>query len=262
LSLTTNANAPEKVMTTETYILRHEQCPRCHEQGRDNGKDNLGVYSDGHSWCYSCGFIIPGSAIKRFLAEGGTTTLETYPQSRLALPGDATRTIPTEPANWFYSYGFTANTATKHHVMWSESRQMLLFPYFIEGELLGWQGRTFGDAKAGRKWFTQGKVDDFIYTIGPRSSTLVLAESIISAIKISRVAEASPIFGSTISNQRLLRINKLYGKIVIWLDPDKRTTALKAARTAQLFGLDTHVVLSDMKPKDYTIPEIEKWIEN
>jgi len=246
-------------MTSETYIIRHEQCPKCHELGRDNGRDNLGVYSDGHHWCYSCGYHRSGNALKRFIAMGQQHNTN---ESKITLPYDVCRDLPTDARNWFYQYGFTEHTATKHRIMWSESKQMLVFPYVIEGELLGWQGRTFGADKAKRKWFTQGKVDDFIYTLGTRGRELTLVESIISAIKVSRVAEVSPIFGSTISNQRLLRISKLYDKITIWLDPDKRTTAIKAAHTAQLFGLETHVILADKKPKDYSIEEIDRYIND
>lgn len=35
-------------------LIRHEQCPKCKEAGRDNSEDNLGVYDDGSSYCYSC----------------------------------------------------------------------------------------------------------------------------------------------------------------------------------------------------------------
>lgn len=34
-------------------LLHRIQCPRCNEEGRDRGKDNLGVYSDGHLYCFA-----------------------------------------------------------------------------------------------------------------------------------------------------------------------------------------------------------------
>jgi len=237
-----------------SHVLRHEQCPQCKAIGKDNERNNLAVYSDGHQWCFSCNYYVHGNTITRYTAK----PIES--KATLALPSDATPDIPKEAREWFCSYGFDDNTIKKHNLLWSERKEMLLFPYFLEGDLLGWQGRTFGADKTKRKWFTQGEVDTFIYTVGKRSNTLVLAESIVSAIKISRVQEASPIFGSHISNQRLLRISKLYDKIVIWLDPDKRKEAIKAAKTAQLFGLETHVVIADKKPKDYSIEEISIYV--
>src|SRR5258708_2257396 len=38
-----------------TSKLHHrEQCPECARLGRDTHEDNLGVYDDGHSYCFSC----------------------------------------------------------------------------------------------------------------------------------------------------------------------------------------------------------------
>ena len=39
-------------------LIRHEQCPQCAEKGRDNGKDNLGIYDDNHGHCFSCNYHI------------------------------------------------------------------------------------------------------------------------------------------------------------------------------------------------------------
>lgn len=36
-------------------VIRHEQCPRCAEEGRDNAGDNLGIYPNG-SYCFACGY--------------------------------------------------------------------------------------------------------------------------------------------------------------------------------------------------------------
>src|SRR6266545_875851 len=34
----------------EATFVRHAPCPSC------GSKDNLGIYSDGHGWCFGCGF--------------------------------------------------------------------------------------------------------------------------------------------------------------------------------------------------------------
>lgn len=41
---------------TQSKLVRHEQCPRCREDGRDTKADNLGVYDDGHEYCYACSY--------------------------------------------------------------------------------------------------------------------------------------------------------------------------------------------------------------
>ena len=241
-------------MSLDSHILRHEQCPECKKNGKDNGKDNLGVYSDGHKYCYSCGFYEPGSAIIRFKSKE-----EPPPQDKtIILPFDVTTSIRQDALDWFFSYGFDENTVTRHTIMWSPFREMLIFPYIIEGNLEGWQGRLFGEDKAKRKWFTQGDVDNIIYLLGRPSRTVVLVESIVSAIKVSRVAQTCPILGSHISNRRLLRLSRFHDTIVLWLDPDKRKEAMEIAKRAQLFGITTKVILSDKKPKDYSLDEIAR----
>jgi len=240
---------------TDSYIIRHEQCPECRKQGRDNGKDNLGVYSDGHMYCYSCGYYVPGSAITKYKSAKRVPEVK-----QLVLPYDVTPVIRPDALEWFYSYGLDQNAVTKHTLLWSPSREMLIFPYFIDGVLVGWQGRLFGEDKAKRKWFTQGDVDNIIYILGRQNKEIVLVESIVSAIKVSRVAQVCPIMGSHISNNRLLRLNRFHDTIILWLDPDKRKECIKIADRAQLLGMTTKIIYSDMKPKDYTIDEIERYI--
>jgi twinkle protein len=38
----------------KSKLLSHEQCPACAEQGRDTSADNLGVFDDGHKYCFAC----------------------------------------------------------------------------------------------------------------------------------------------------------------------------------------------------------------
>jgi len=38
--------------------IKKEGCPRCMESGRDNSKDNLAIYADNSSYCFSCGYTV------------------------------------------------------------------------------------------------------------------------------------------------------------------------------------------------------------
>src|SRR5258708_1285241 len=40
-------------------LIRRERCPKCAEEGRDTSEDNLGVYDDGHVYCFSCQYYSP-----------------------------------------------------------------------------------------------------------------------------------------------------------------------------------------------------------
>jgi twinkle protein len=39
-------------------LIERTACPRCREEGHDNHGDNLARYSDGHSYCYRCGYTL------------------------------------------------------------------------------------------------------------------------------------------------------------------------------------------------------------
>ncbi len=38
-------------------VVGREQCPKCAEEGRDNSGDNLAVYEDDSTYCFSCGYF-------------------------------------------------------------------------------------------------------------------------------------------------------------------------------------------------------------
>lgn len=38
-------------------VIRKEQCPECAKHGKDTHQNNLAVYDDGHSFCFSCNYL-------------------------------------------------------------------------------------------------------------------------------------------------------------------------------------------------------------
>jgi twinkle protein len=40
----------------ESRLTHKEQCPQCADKGEDTHKDNLGVFDDGHTHCFSCSY--------------------------------------------------------------------------------------------------------------------------------------------------------------------------------------------------------------
>ena len=245
----------------ETYIIKHIQCPQCRKQGRDNGHDNLGVYSDEHQYCFSCGYFVPSDKCKIYSARYSDVQRPVQPERDiLRLPADCDTGIPRKAKEWFCQYGFDNNAITRYNILWSEYRQFLVFPYFIDGELVAWQGRYFGEDKKIGKWHTKGKVEEIVYTLGPKSKSIVLVEDIISSMKVSRLIQSSPLFGSVISPRRFTILRHFYDTLYIWLDPDKQKEALKFAQKGRLFGFDCHVILSDKDPKEHSIEEIEQYL--
>lgn len=244
------------MILTNSHHIRNEPCPECRKRGQDHHGDNLGVFSDGHTHCWSCGH---GSRSKRTII-----TSTTKPETNLCIPDDSEPYIPTVALDWIKQYGITQVELLNNHVLYSESRDLLVFPYFGRGthDLLGWQGRYFGSNPRHPKWFTKGYIKDFIKQVNTRDSDVVVyVEDIISAIKVGRQYCAVPIFGSHIPRTHSIRLNKLgYQQFLIWLDPDKYREAHKFCNEIRTLGFASRVVRSDLDPKFYDNDEVNKYV--
>lgn len=251
-----------------SHHLHNEACPKCQSKGADKSKNNLGVFSDGHCLCWSCGYYIHSPSNSRIsnIKERVLVELEN-PRSTL-LPEDCSSYIPSHCSDWLSKYEITKQETLQHKLLYSEQRNQLIFPYFDCYEnLLAYQARNFETiSKSGKKtqkWWSQGDLKK-IYHILPLDTqlipNLVLVEDIVSAIKVSRFAYCMPLFGCVVGLERLLRLSKLTGVITLWLDPDKRKEALKWANKASLFNITGKVIFSDKDPKEHTNEEIRNFL--
>jgi hypothetical protein len=244
----------------DSYVIRKERCPQCAKLGKDRGHDNLAIYSDGHSYCYSCGFRSGGGLwIPRPQEESKSI--------EVVLPTDVTTELPYEAKLWLSQYEITQLDINKHLCMWSQYYSRLIFPYFSGSELVAWQGRYIKVddreyQKPPAKWYSCGKIHEFVHPLNVNSREAVLVEDIVSAIKVSRYKGSIPLFGSTISKKQLLRLKLLVDRVWYWLDPDKRTESIKMAKMSQLLGIESRVILSDKDPKEHGRKEIEQYLSS
>jgi hypothetical protein len=180
----------------------------------------------------------------------------------IVLPSDVDEQLPPRALEWLRKYTLTQQDITNNTLLWSEYQQRLIFPYLSPDGLLGWQGRYLGELPNKAKWFSQGKLHEFLHVVGnKRSRTCVLTEDIISAIKVSHNTNvcASPLFGSHISLAKLLRYKKMFDNIIIWLDDDMKTKVVKYSQMARSIGLPVSTVYTELDPKEYddaTIKEL------
>jgi hypothetical protein len=244
-------------------VIRKEQCPECAKLGKDRSKDNLVVYSDGHKWCYSCGYYVGIDGVMRLKQSEFVAVL---PKSPVVLPADCDFNYPDKALDWVYQYELTKNDLYKHNILWSEFRQRLIFPIFDNyGTLLAYQGRYFGEdkeIKAKQKWFSIGNMNDIIHIIG-EDNKVFLTEDIVSAIKLGNISMAIPLFGCIVGNSRFKRYKHLFNKtkVIVWLDPDKRLEAVKEARKGTLIGLNCTSIFSEKDPKEMKYSELTNIIE-
>lgn len=155
-------------------------------------------------------------------------------------------------------FALTSADVKQNLIMWSDYYQRLIFPYFDETGLIGWQGRYLGDGEKS-KWFSQGDLKQILHVVGnKRSRVCVLVEDIVSAIKVGHNPSvcAVPLFGSHVSMSKFLKLKKKFDTILIWLDKDVQVKAVKYSSMGRMIGLDVRNIITDSDPKTYTDLEI------
>ena len=249
-------------------FLRHAPCPACGPD-QDGSGDNLAIYTDGHKWCFACGFYAPSTGLidlvefrkqlEKRRKENGVVCI---------LPNDFTHIIPERPLAWMYSFGITNEEIQKNKIGWTETFSRLIFPIFDSYDnLLMWQGRLFlpggNEKESNRSRFHSSgrpeKVDAYFGDIdqSPHSAIFVV-EDVISAIKVARVCPSIPLFGSELSVARLLRISNRFENLIIWLDHDKASYQAKCEIKASPFFKSVRGIYTVLDPKLHSVEDIRK----
>lgn len=252
----------------DSYVVRKERCPECAKLGKDQSGDNLAVYSDGHVWCYSCGYGRSSDLLSRFQSRSSKSRDLDIRKHEVYLPEDCDVIYPSRALDWVKQYELTKVDLLNYNTLWSESTQRLIFPVFGDKGLLAYQGRYFGPpapngVKPYPKWYGKGDLVNTFNILGSRSSNkLILTEDVISAIKCSRFCMAMPLYGSHISIDRFTRLKALgHSNIYIFLDPDKRKEAMQFARRGQLLGINSRVIYADLDPKEIKYENLQKYLD-
>lgn len=47
----------KRKLMNEGHFVKNIPCPKCRENGNDRSGDNLAIYSNGNSWCWSCHYF-------------------------------------------------------------------------------------------------------------------------------------------------------------------------------------------------------------
>lgn len=258
--------------------IRQGACPRC------PSSDAYTEYDDGGTHCFSCGWHTPGNAYKKLLGKAimhpNKVVLEKcplLPEDAIGLIGLAHTCRTHKTLEWLSHYGITLSEIDTHQFCWSEGNQYLIFPvYDPRGNLIMWQARYFGDNPRHPKYLTRGFKEDVLHVLGqpgkspflngaredvePRTDSIVLVEDLISAIKVSRVTPAMPLWGSSLSPQNAHRLSLVYGSAYLWLDYDKREEAVKQAIKHSL-SLSIHPIITKLDPKCYGAEDIREKIK-
>ena len=229
---------------SESLFVKHLPCPSC------GSKDNRGVWSDGHEYCFGCHDGTSSTIRTRLLGSLLTHTDNSHRQ--LLLPYDTGTTLVARASK--YINGFLTPEEIHHpRIPWPTATQLLIFPFFKESELVGWIGRNFGET--GAKYQIHGMKKEFSTVYG-EGDVVVFTEDLISAVVVSRVTAARPLFGTSLP-PNYVQGSKSYR---LWLDKDKRIEAMKQCNHYKQYGIDIRPIFTEKDPKEYTNEQIKEFL--
>lgn len=246
-------------------FLRHTGCDKC------GSSDARAIYSDSSEYCFSCGWSSSANAAT-FVPTFAEETDEEIP----LLPSDLSHDFPAEVFHWLQPTGLTIAELIRNGYFYSRSERGLVRvlgsartqnqDYGVPGPgpvarrsaheirrgygglSRGLQARISGPKTLfrGSKEQANGKIQ---LQDGARSEALCIVEDSISAIKCARAIDSIPLFGSSISNNKLTKITKEYQLIYVWLDSDKLNNARLIADRIRFLGKKAEVVFTELDPK-------------
>lgn len=242
---------------------------KCSEPGC--GKDNSQLVSHDErgyrAWCFRC-------KIPKFEGHGlrSIDLIERHKKERAIkrsalaeLPADYTLDVPPRAAVWYYKYGISAELAASYRIGHTAELDRVVLPVYEDGELTAVQMRAVDSWRKPKYLNPEGpKVQAAIFESAPTTGVTVVVEDILSAIKVGRVHHATSILGTTMTDQRALKIASRNSKVIIWLDSDAPGVkgASVAERQLRLLGVDVRRVTTSGDPKTYSLEAIRSIIKN
>lgn len=239
----------------EGRFSHHEPCPNC------GSKDNLGVWADGHKFCFGCKHFEPSpqslANLRKRLAVDENNNNNGNGLDR----SHCTPILPARSLAWLRKYGITDKEITSYGIWWNPQNESLVFPVRNQaGQLVLTNERYFGADPKHPKYLTFGsKTAQHLIILHPLNrDSLVVVEDFISAVKVARQVSSCALFGSTMPGNALKWAVERFKHIRVWLDMDKASQSVLTASRCSQYVPDTRSIITEMDPKDYTNSQISK----
>lgn len=215
-------------------FLKHEPCEKC------KSKDNKAVYSDGSSWCFGCHAYTPPKHRE-----------VSIPKTTRSPPDDLMKQLPFLYSQWLDKYNLTPKEKT--YFKWSPSLRRMVTTLMNKDIGIFWEGRSLTKTP---KTLSFGEKPYVIFLNGDifsqiSTTSLIIVEDIVSALKVSRTVPTFPLFGSHLSDKNKFKLAKNFKEIYIWLDYDKYKEAMDLAKDLTLLGVKAQVICTKEDPKKY-----------
>ena len=200
-------------------------------------------------------------------------------EGRLELPGDFTQDIGIHGRLWYYRAGITDGIARLYGFGWSDSQSRVILPVRSRGDgnLLAVQGRAVREGQQPKylniKASNRGGVGFFsdprtigYYSRGLRAedqdapgTRIVIAEDILSAIRIGMSIQACCLLGTKLDDQLAAQLTE-WDTVTFFLDGDKAGVKgrLQGMRTLKLMHPgQINYIETRADPKNLSQEEIE-----
>ena len=186
-------------------------------------------------------------------------------QNKVALPSDYTLDVPIHAMEWYLRVGISPELARSYGIGYTPSMDRVVLPVREDGELSAVQMRALRDTQKPKYLNPSGpKVEAAVFTSGPPTGITVVVEDILSAIKVGRVAHATSILGTTMTDQRAWKIARDNHTAIIWMDNDAagRRGKLRAMNQLSMQGVRVYEVRTEDDPKTYNLDEIKEHLRS
>lgn len=226
----------------------HEPCPKC------GSKDNLGVWMDGHKYCFGCRYKEKSPESIENLRRKITMENKNKNANDSIDTTGFSSAIPPKPLLWLRKYGLSDSELLHYGILWNAATTSLVFPVRREGEIVFTNERYFGDNPSHPRYLSYGSKRNALFLINnqftPKSITVV--EDYISAIKVGRFASSLPLMGCKVSDGSLKWLSERCKQLRVWLDRDKATESILEAAKASQYIPDSRSIITELDPKEYS----------
>lgn len=233
-------------------FVKHIGCNAC------GSSDANAVYSDNSSYCFSCG------------ATGGATRPgwldEDEDEEVVRVPENITTDFPQVVLDWIKPTTVTAVELIQHGYFFQLSPPRLgrrltsglhpelpthLPPGVRDPGTTSIEYRNFSaGAQKARFIGSKEEVDAFSCHPGvQQTGRIAIVEDSLSSIRVGRHMKCAPLFGSSVSNNKLARLCKDADEVFVWLDSDKYKNALNISSRVKSLGKKSTVVHTELDPK-------------
>lgn len=241
-------------MINESRFSHHSPCPKCHS------RNNLGVWDDGHKYCFGCQYWEPPSDSLESLGRKVNSMENNYNVATGGIDTSGfTSRIPNKPMEWLKKYGILDSEIAYYGICWNANKDTLVFPVKEGDDIVLTNERYFGPLTNHPKYVTNGhKSRKHLFIINKDNPTrLVVVEDAVSSIKLARLVSTLPLFGATMPANALYWASERFKSIRIWLDMDKASQSVLEAAKASQFIPDSRSIITSLDPKEYNMKEVQ-----